>query len=1111
MNTHYRRKKYLIFLLILPFCLPFNTIAQGFNTTNWKFSNPKQFGFTVLDVDYFDNSNVIAVGSDGGIAKSVDGGSNWSYGVFTYLTAGGLQTKAPFNDIHYITANVAYAVGDRGSMAKTTDGGVTWNFVNTPLFNDARNINAVWFINNNTGYIGGDWNSVDSIPKLYVTNNGGATWDSIAAPVGGKTRIGYINNANIPASLVDITGKGKTIYRIEFTSPTQGYVVGSGQTHFPAYPAVNATTCLPTGANTSTSANNAALIWRYNNGVLTDYSLSKERLGYSGINTNTVACNTQYNAAQIAPVVQTYRAMNIINDSMIVVMSFNNNTVVRVSTGVNDNTVNLATGLSERGKYQVMNYPFPPSGGPQAGPPIPNPQVLLASNPYQIKRATNGKLFAPGNFGRLWTSTDTGRNWKEERTYPVGQNYSAFAAWALDIAPNGKFLFMGSNGAVADSVAGVFNSNYKIVAPGGGYAEIEFADCNTGIAAGGAFITTTADGGATWTDRFRADFQALNITITAVAFPSVNKSYFTTNGGALYRSPDRGVTMDPIFSNGNYQFQDVMAIGPDTVWVVGSSAFSVAAASRTSAVFRSINNGVTWQTIGGFPVGTTAPALSKIFFPSRQVGFVAGSQGAIYKTIDGGLTWTDISPFPATLPRISYTEVYAVDNNTVFACGNGFPRKVVYKSVDGGTTWTDITSNILTIFPVGNLNGILFHDANNGYVCSPGGALLKTTNGGTSWTLDIPPSGVIFETMAFAPRSVPAGISFANRKMFVTGFGIQGTGIMEYGNPANIAVNATETVTNATCTNLTAGSITINATGAIAPYSYSINGGPFQTSNTFTGLTQGPKTITIKDSYCGTLTKTVTVGFTDNLTLSTNNDTLVCAGAPVQLVATSPATTYSWAPATGLTNPNISNPVTTINSAVTYTVTAGLNGCVRTRNVTVNIKPNPQINAGPDKTIVAGDAVTLDGFFPVGIPQSITWAPAGTLTGANTLTPVARPLTTTTYTLTIIDNNSCTATDAATINVIPYCVKVMEAFTPNGDAKNDLWLVTNGAPCAGQIKVAVYNRYGGLVYKNDNYQNNWDGTYNGKPVADGTYYYNISYRLINGNPVIMKGDVTILR
>src|SRR5258705_1921572 len=84
--------------------------SKGYNTSNWRFSNPKQFGFTVLDVDYFDNNNVIAVGNDGGIARSTDGGKNWTYGPFTYVNSQGQVTKSSFSDVHYITATVAYAV-----------------------------------------------------------------------------------------------------------------------------------------------------------------------------------------------------------------------------------------------------------------------------------------------------------------------------------------------------------------------------------------------------------------------------------------------------------------------------------------------------------------------------------------------------------------------------------------------------------------------------------------------------------------------------------------------------------------------------------------------------------------------------------------------------------------------------------------------------------------------------------------------------------------------------------------------------------------------------------------------------------------------------------------
>jgi gliding motility-associated-like protein len=522
------------------------------------------------------------------------------------------------------------------------------------------------------------------------------------------------------------------------------------------------------------------------------------------------------------------------------------------------------------------------------------------------------------------------------------------------------------------------------------------------------------------------------------------------------------------------------------------------------------------------PVGTTAPQFSKISFSSKNVGYVAGTRNAVFKTTDGGTTWTDISPFPslnagpAGFPNtfITYTEVLALDDNTVFLTGNMFTNvavKRVYKTTDGGANWVDITGNI-PAFGGGNLNGIVMHDANNGYVISPGGVLYTTTNGGTSWTLDIAPTANIFETLAFAPRKVPAGIPMANRKLFVTGVNV-GTAapIMEFGKLTNVEVNSTEAIVNASCTNPNGGTITVNSTGGLAPYTYSINGGAFQASNTFSGLGQGAKTIVIKDAFCGTITKSVNVGFSDNLVLTTNNDTTVCAGAPVQMLASTNGTgaAYAWSPATGLSASNIGNPIATVNAASAFTVNASLNGCIRTKTVNIAVKPNPVVNAGPDFSILLGSSVTLNGS-TTGTTQSVLWTPAATLTGANTYNPVATPQATTTYTMTVKDLNNCTSVDSAKVTVIPYCAKPMEAFTPNGDGINDRWLVTSGS-CTNKVNVSVFNRYGNIIYRKDNYSNDWDGTYNGKPVPDGTYYFIVTFRLINGKTEELSGSVTILR
>lgn len=67
------------------------------------------------------------------------------------------------------------------------------------------------------------------------------------------------------------------------------------------------------------------------------------------------------------------------------------------------------------------------------------------------------------------------------------------------------------------------------------------------------------------------------------------------------------------------------------------------------------------------------------------------------------------------------------------------------------------------------------------------------------------------------------------------------------------------------------------------------------------------------------------------------------------------------------------------------------------------------------------------------------------------------------------------------------CV-IPNIFTPNEDGVNDLFEV----PCLINEQVAkllVFNRWGDLVYQSDNYQNQWNGTHQGKVLPDGTYFY----------------------
>lgn len=319
---------------------------------------------------------------------------------------------------------------------------------------------------------------------------------------------------------------------------------------------------------------------------------------------------------------------------------------------------------------------------------------------------------------------------------------------------------------------------------------------------------------------------------------------------------------------------------------------------------------------------------------------------------------------------------------------------------------------------------------------------------------------------------------------------------------------AITTTINANCT--TSGSVIVNATGGLTPYEYSINGGQsFQSSNVFNNVAAGTYNVTVRTvgSVCAAAPQQVVVNFTDNLSLNAGNGRTICLGQSFTPTVTGNATSYSWSPTAGVSNPAIANPVLSPTATTTYTVTATLGTCTKTGTVTVVVAPGATANAGADAVIIAGDTYTLQGSGSAG---TYLWTPSVGLSATNILKPVATPQATTTYTLNVTTPLGCIAADDVTITVVPYCIKPMEAFTPNGDGINDRWLITNGN-CLKSATAQVFNRYGAKVFESNDYKNTWDGTYKGNPLPDGTYYYVISFELINSKKVSLKGSVTILR
>jgi gliding motility-associated-like protein len=208
----------------------------------------------------------------------------------------------------------------------------------------------------------------------------------------------------------------------------------------------------------------------------------------------------------------------------------------------------------------------------------------------------------------------------------------------------------------------------------------------------------------------------------------------------------------------------------------------------------------------------------------------------------------------------------------------------------------------------------------------------------------------------------------------------------------------------------------------------------------------------------------------------------------------------------GITNAGIFSPATVTPGIHTIRFTAtGANGCTDFREQPAQVFPVPAVSAGADKFVLQGGSTTLNGS-GTGNAIRYSWTPATWLSNAAVAQPVATPQDDITYTLTATSAEGCIASDVVLVKVLKT-PGVPNTFSPNGDGIHDRWEIQYLNTYPG-VTVDIYNRYGQLVYQSVGYGTAWDGTYKGKPLPAGTYYYIINPK--NGRKA-MTGFVDIIR
>ena len=97
------------------------------------------------------------------------------------------------------------------------------------------------------------------------------------------------------------------------------------------------------------------------------------------------------------------------------------------------------------------------------------------------------------------------------------------------------------------------------------------------------------------------------------------------------------------------------------------------------------------------------------------------------------------------------------------------------------------------------------------------------------------------------------------------------------------------------------------------------------------------------------------------------------------------------------------------------------------------------------------------------------------------------------------------------IEITTSKLKMPNAFTPNGDGRNDTYKPMTHESLV-EFHAYIYNRYGQLLYDWTNPDaEGWDGTYRGKPVKDGVYFVLVKAKGADGVEYNIRKDVNLLR
>ncbi|MCO5232403.1 MAG: gliding motility-associated C-terminal domain-containing protein [Chitinophagales bacterium] len=323
-------------------------------------------------------------------------------------------------------------------------------------------------------------------------------------------------------------------------------------------------------------------------------------------------------------------------------------------------------------------------------------------------------------------------------------------------------------------------------------------------------------------------------------------------------------------------------------------------------------------------------------------------------------------------------------------------------------------------------------------------------------------------------------------------------------------------INDASCYNTSTGSIEILPTliSDNLPYQYSLNGGIFTSQNLFSNLPAGSYQLVVRNNKgCDSLiSNLIEILQPEELKLNIIAEPIICgndAKLYAQISGGSGPYLYQWN-----NNPSMNTDTLRRMSAGTYQLEiTDQNKCSANDTILINDKlPFSVVATSSSYDIIVGEEINLNAQVSGGGSNiSYQWFPIDGIDCNNCQETTAKIFKSSEIYVVANDlDNGCMASDTLYIAVKgEFSLYIPNAFSPNGDNKNDIFLVYGIGIQEATSK--IYDKNGFLVFEGEVLASGWDGKVNDQNALSGLYFYHCSISYFDGTIREQKGQLTLIR